>query len=98
MIIRIFKSRVQPGQRERFEQFFRGKAVDNVRAHAGLVSVTAGSPIDGVSDEYVMITVWRDLDALKGFIGDNWNRPFIDPDEADLIADVTVQHFEGGAV
>lgn len=98
MIVRVFRCRVRPEKQTEFEPFFYGKAIDNVRAHPGLVDVLVGRPLPVSPDEYLMTTVWRDLDALKAFAGPDWQRPYIDPAEADLITDVTVHHYEGGRV
>ncbi len=98
MIVRVFRCRVHPDKQKQFEPFFRGKAVSNVRAHKGLISIFAGAPMDASSDAYLMVSIWKDLDSLKAFTGENWQKPYIDPAEADLISEVTLEHYEGGHV
>lgn len=98
MIVRVFRCSVHPDKQQEFEPFFYGKAIANVRAHPGLVSVLVGRPLPAAPDEYMMTTIWQDLDALKAFAGENWQNPYIDPDEADLIRDVVVHHYEGGLI
>lgn len=77
-----------------FERFFLDRALPLVRAQPGLVSVAVGRPPAAAHSEFVMITVWRDLDALKGFAGENWQEPRIEPDEADLLSGSVVHHYE----
>ena len=41
-----------------------------------------------------MLTVWRDLNALKEFAGENWREAVIHPDEAHLLKETHVHHYE----
>jgi hypothetical protein len=54
-----------------------------------------GKPSDVTPNEFLMVMVWQDLNALKGFAGETWQNPVIDPDEADLLSETFVHHFEG---
>ena len=38
--------------------------------------------------------VWRDLDAVRGFAGDSWDRAVVHPDEAHLLHETFVTHYE----
>ena len=67
MLIRVFRAVIQPGQQAEFEDFFMHTALPLVKSQAGLVSVLVGKPSDVSPDEFMMTTVWQDLDALKGF-------------------------------
>ena len=94
MIIRVFRARVHPGKQQEFEQFFLNKALPMVRAQSGLVSVTVGRPLDTSPEDFLMVTVWRDLDALKGFAGEQWQNPVIDPEAAHLLKETFVDHYD----
>ena len=94
MIIRVFRARIHAGKGQQFEQFFLNKALPTVRARPGLVSVMVGKPLEVTPDEFLMVTVWQDLDALKGFAGENWQNAVIDPDEVDLLTETFVYHYE----
>ena len=41
-----------------------------------------------------MVMVWRDLDALKGFTGENWQAAVIHSDEVDLLKETHVYHYD----
>lgn len=41
-----------------------------------------------------MTVLWRGLDAIKGFAGDNWMQARIEPEERDLIASTSLDLFE----
>jgi quinol monooxygenase YgiN len=93
MILRFFRAIVHEGKQSEFRKFFLGTALPNVRAQPGLVSVSVGLPIDVSPTEFSMVMVWRDLDALKGFTGDNWQAAVIHPDEAHLLKETHVHHY-----
>ena len=94
MIIRVFRARIHPGKARQFEEFFLNKALPMVKAKPGLVSVMVGKPLDATSNEFMMTTVWQDVESLKGFAGENWQNPVIDPDEADLLSETFVYHYK----
>ncbi|MHC4218777.1 MAG: antibiotic biosynthesis monooxygenase family protein [Planctomycetota bacterium] len=92
-IIRIFHATAKPGQERAFQSFLTDEALPIVRGHDGLVSAQVGLPSEESPQEFLMITIWRDLDALKGFTGDNWTEAVIDPKEAPLVESAHVCHF-----
>ncbi len=94
MILRFFRAIVHEGKQNEFRRFFLGTALPNVRSQPGLVSVSVGLPSDGSSTEFSMVMVWRDLDALKGFTGENSQAAVIHPDEADLLKETHVYHYD----
>ncbi|MCL5777145.1 antibiotic biosynthesis monooxygenase [Limibaculum sp. FT325] len=94
MIVRVFRVITQPGKRAEFEDFFRNTAMPLVKSQPGIVSVTAGTPRPETPDEFCMVMVWRDLDALKAFAGQDWRNPHILPEEAVLVRERFIHHYE----
>ena len=45
-----------------------------------------------------MMMVWRDLQALKEFAGENWQEAVIDPDEVHLLKEAHTYHYEMGQI
>lgn len=37
--------------------------------------------------------IWDSLDALKAFVGEDYDSPHIDPAEADLVVARTIRHY-----
>ena len=93
-IIRIFRATAREGQADAFHAFFTTDAVEIVRRCDGLLAVTVGLPTDESPRRFMMTTIWRDLDALKGFTGDNWREAYIAPQEAPLIESASVEHYD----
>ena len=38
--------------------------------------------------------IWKDLDSLKAFVGDDYRTPHIDPAEAELVESRTIKHYD----
>lgn len=94
MVIRMFRARVRPGKREEFERFLRDTAVPLVSSQTGIVAQHLGRPFDEASDEFVYVTVWKDLDSLRRFAGENWQEAVIDPSEVELLRETFISHYE----
>ena len=93
MIMRIFRARVKPGRRDDFERLVVEKSVPIMRKQSGLITIQVGRPMDRRPDEFVLVSVWKDLASLKTWTGENWNEVVPMPGEADLIEEATLQHY-----
>ena len=94
MILRVFRAIIHDGMQDKFQKFFLGKALPNVRSQAGLISATVGLPRKESPNKFSMVMVWRDVEALKGFAGENWRQAVIDPDEVHLLKTTYLHHFD----
>ena len=70
MIVRVFQAKALPGKAAELEQEIEHGSTALVEAQQGVVTYFAGRPIGSASDEFVMITVWEDLAAVKAFAGE----------------------------
>jgi quinol monooxygenase YgiN len=93
-IIRVFHALAKPGQAGVLERRLREDVIPEVAAAAGLVAYHAGRP-HGDSREFVMVTVWRDLEAVRAFAGEDYEQPVVYADTADLIEEMSLHHYEG---
>lgn len=94
MILRIFRAVVHDGKQDEFREFVTQTALPLTRKQEGLVSVTIGKPHPTSPQEFTMISVWRDLDALKRFTGEAWNKVVVLPEEADMLQASHLHHYE----
>lgn len=94
MLIRVFETEVHGGKADEFKEFFLNTALPMVKSYEGLVDAIVGLPHASSPLDFSMITVWRDLAALKAFAGDDWRHAVIHPDEKHLIKTVRVVHYE----
>jgi quinol monooxygenase YgiN len=96
MITRIFRGRVLPGKHREFERFIRTEGIPGFEANPGVVSVHFGTPTEQDPDEFVVVTVWRDLEALKAYAGERWGDPKLTLTEAHLLREASVHHYRNG--
>ena len=94
MIVRVFRVVVHDGKEADFRSFFLETALPLVRSQPGLVSVTAGLPRPESPQEFCMVMVWRDIASLQVFAGEDWREPHIHPDEAAMVRERSLHHYE----
>lgn len=94
MIIRIFQVVTREGKEEEFGRFFHDTAIPLMRGTEGIVSVLPGAPRPDSPREFSFVMVWTDLDALKAFVGEDYQSPHIDPAEAELVESRTIKHYD----
>jgi transposase/quinol monooxygenase YgiN len=94
MMIRVFRARLRPGARSAFERLCRTVSLPLMRAQAGCLAVSVGEPMAGQPDEFVVVSVWRDLAHLVAFAGEQWREATIMPGEADLLEVARVEHYD----
>lgn len=94
MIIRLFRALVKPGAAAEYQTLLEQKALPFFRSKAGLVSLHLGCPIPEEPDQFIIMTVWHDLQSIKAFTGDKWQAAIIAAGEAHLLREVSVQHFD----
>ena len=94
MIMRVFQVLTRPGKEEEFGEFFHQTAIPLMRNTDGIVQVLPGAPRAESPREFSFVMVWKDLDSLKAFVGDDYQNPHIDPAEAELVESRTIKHYE----
>jgi heme-degrading monooxygenase HmoA len=94
MLMRVFQFTVHDGKEAEFRDFFEHTALPLMQRQDGLVSITAGTPRPETPQEFCMVMLWRDLDALKAFAGDGWRDAHVHADEALLVKARRVSHYE----
>lgn len=93
MITRIFKILVEPTLQNEFEEKFQTISVPFVKKHQGLISVSIGKSLQ-VQNEYIMISVWKDFEALKQFTRETWKQPIIPEGMEKFVSKCWVHHYE----
>jgi quinol monooxygenase YgiN len=93
MIIRIFQVVTHPGKEEDFSKFFHETAIPLMKGTDGIVSALPGAPRPDSPREFCFVMVWRDLEALKAFAGEDYQSAHIDPAEAELVESRNIKHY-----
>ena len=94
MIMRIFQVTTRPGKEAAFGEFFHQTAIPLMKSTPGVVSVLPGAPRADSPREFSFVMVWKDLDSLKAFVGEDYQSPHIDPAEAELVESRTITHYD----
>lgn len=94
MIMRIFQVTVRPGKEAEFSKFFHETAIPLMQSTDGIVQVLPGAPRTDTPREFSFVMIWSSLDALKAFVGDDYQSPHIDPAEAELVESRTIKHYD----
>jgi quinol monooxygenase YgiN len=94
MIMRIFQVVTRPGKEADFAEFFHETAIPLMKRTEGLVSVLPGQARHDSPREFSFVMVWRDLDALKRFAGEDYRTPHIDPAEEAMVERRDIRHYD----
>ena len=94
MIIRVFRARLKPGKRGAFERLCQVVSMPLLREQPGMLAISIARPNPKRLDEFILVSVWRDLESLKAFTGEHWREATILPGEADLLEEARVEHYD----
>ncbi len=94
MIMRIFQVITRPGKEEEFSKFFHEKAIPLMRSTQGLVQVLPGAARSETPREFSFVMIWKDLESLKSFVGEDYTSPHIAPEEAEIVEARTIKHYD----
>jgi heme-degrading monooxygenase HmoA len=97
-IVRVFRATVKPGKEAAFAKFFLEQAVPLLRRQEGCTAIQVGLPTADHPQDFLMVTTWRDLDALRGFAGDEWDQAVIEPEEQPLLSSTSVSHYRDAGI
>ena len=93
MIIRFFRATTHDGKSDEFRSLFLETILPLIRSQEGLVSASVGLPHDESPNDFSMVMIWRDMEAVRAFAGDDWDRAVVLPEEAHLLKETHVHHY-----
>ncbi|QMU59128.1 MAG: hypothetical protein GKR98_13580 [Boseongicola sp.] len=94
MIVRIFRVVVFDDKIDQFRDFFLNTAVPLMNGTDGIETIHFGLPRPEKPNEFSIFMIWRDLEALKAFVGDDWQVPHIHEDEAGIVKERYLHHYD----
>jgi len=92
-VVRIFRARVKPERHAEWEQLVRDVSIPELQQAEGLLAYYPGAPL-GDPEEFSMVSVWRDLGAVRTYAGKHWATPVLYPGEDEILAEVHVHHYQ----
>jgi heme-degrading monooxygenase HmoA len=87
VILRAWRARAEPERRDAYPEFFRRHVVPALRAVPGFLGATlAARDVDGAV-EFMVISRWASLEAIRGFAGDALDHAVVEPGAVATLRD-----------
>ena len=98
MIVRMWRGQAKAANADAYERFVTTKVFAELPAIAGhRGAYLLKRPIENGNEvEFIAVTLWESLAAIRGFAGDDIDRAVIEPDARAVLSrfDEVVRHFE----
>ena len=96
MIVRTWRGWTRTEDADRYVEYLRATGLKEYRATAGNRGAWILRRIEGDRCEFVTVSLWESLDAVRGFAGEDIDvAVFYPEDEAFLVErELTVRHWE----
>jgi heme-degrading monooxygenase HmoA len=100
MIARFWHGRTYSHRAQEYQRHLFERDVPKIRMLAGNVDVQVLQRTVGNITEFIVLSWWENLDAIRAFTGDNVDLPQYSPEDKDYLIEFEthVQHFEVAAV
>lgn len=94
MIVRVFRVWVTEGHSDEWQRMFEDLSVPWMKAQEGCVAFYPGKAIGPDGREFSMISVWKDADAIRAAVGENWQEAILFGDEARIAERIEMVHYD----
>ncbi len=93
MIVRMWHGRVPTSKAPAYRAFLNARAIPDYQSVAGNISVYILERKEGTVTHFITMTLWEDMDVIKGFAGDEVEAAKYYPEDKDFLIE-----FEPGVV
>jgi len=93
VVIRVFRASIREGREADFRRMVQEQSIPWLEGSDGMLGYIAGEPLPDSPSEFLMVTLWRDMDALRAFAGESWETPVVTPDEEPLVEAMFADHY-----
>jgi hypothetical protein len=93
MIIRVFTQPSITARKRSSRLSSRHRRTARVTA-SRLAEAAWGRSLEPPSNRYLYVTVWKDVESIQAFAGSRWREAVITPEEAHLLTDTSIEHYE----
>jgi heme-degrading monooxygenase HmoA len=96
MIVRAWRGRASPSNPRAYVEHFERNVLPALKSVEGFVAASLLRRDRSDEIEFLVLTKWASMDAIRAFAGDDVTRAVVEPEAvAALISfDATVQHYE----
>ena len=93
MIVRIFRAKIHKTRVSDFKRMVQEQSIPWLESSEGMLGYFPAEPFGDNEQEFVMITLWRDIESLKAFAGTDWDNPVVTKDEEPLVEAMFAEHY-----
>jgi heme-degrading monooxygenase HmoA len=95
-IARIWRGRTLTAKADEYERYLNSSGISKIRSLAGNRGVTVLRRTDGDKTEFLVMSLWDSIDAVKKFAGEDYQKAVILPRDREYLLDVepNVLHYE----
>ncbi len=95
-IARIWRGRTLASKADEYQGYLDASGIPRVRATPGNLGVTVLRRNDGGKTEFLVMSVWESVDAIKKFAGEDYQKAVILPRDREYLLEVEpgVLHYE----
>ena len=93
MIIRVARAKISEGKEEEFKEKIEKLWIPWLNTQDGVLGYHPG--IDSRTREFLMISLWKNMEALRAIGGEHWDKAQISIDALELLEEVYIRHYEG---
>ena len=95
MIVRSWRGWASPEKAHAYEAHFRQNVLRELKAVPGFLGASLLKEQQATRVEFLVLTRWSSLDAVKGFAGADYHRAVVEPEAVAALTDFehTVQHY-----
>ena len=96
MIVRMWHGRVPTEKAPAYREFTRQRAIPDYQSVPGNLSVYILERPEGEVTHFITLTFWTDLEAIKGFAGENVEQAKYYPEDRNFLLEFEqeVVHYE----
>lgn len=96
MIIREWRGRTEPSRAHAYPNHFRTAVIPELQSVAGFLGAYLTQHRTDDLIEFVVLTRWQSLDAIRAFAGSDAERAVVEPGAVAALKnfDATVRHYE----
>jgi heme-degrading monooxygenase HmoA len=96
MIVRAWRGRASAARSSAYPEHFRRHVVPELERIEGFLGVSLLRQARADEIEFLVLTRWASMEAIRAFAGDNLETAVVEPDAVAALTsfDRTVQHYE----
>jgi quinol monooxygenase YgiN len=94
MILRLFHVTVRSGKHEQFRKTIEFLILPYAQSRNGLLACYPGQPAKSDSNQFVLVTVWKDDTVFKNSTPKEWINAIIPEESLPLIEEWHIDHYK----